>query len=286
MREKINFLLHGVPKSGKSLFAVRRNPGVLLLDTEGSTKLVKGIKREVVKSMSDMDSVLARIKSGEVNLVVIDTLDELINNFGKHEAKTKSPDFVNKLGMLTMPGWGYMRDRFMSITRSYRDAGADVLTICHSEIVELPNGSKQWKMKLPSDYAREVMGMMDVVGFTEIVKDLTTGKNAYRVHFSPSPMFDAGVRAIYDAVTDTLSSPLPEYLDDSALVDVLKAYDEFLEGDGSGFSVKCQNCQTKGTVSPATKEIDEMYLCEECHDRYVSIKQSNNPSEKEEVTTQ
>jgi len=275
MREPINILIHGMPKTGKTLFGVRRNPGVLVLDTEGSSKLIKGIKREVINSMSDMDKVLARIKSGEVKMVVIDTLDELINNFGKSEAKSRSSDFVNKLGMLTMPGWGYMRDRFMGITRAYRDAGADVLTVCHSEIVELPNGAKQWKMKLPSDYAREVMGMMDVVGFTEVVKD-TDGSKTYRVNFSPSPMFDAGVRAVYDAVEDKLSSPLPEHIDNSALVDLLKAYDDFFDGDGKGYAVKCSNCAKKGTDTDATAEVDGMRLCTVCEARYIKIKSNKS----------
>jgi len=274
MRSPINILVHGVPKSGKTLFGVRRNPGVLMLDTEGSSKLVKGIDRRTVSSMRDMDGVLSEIKSGKVKLVVIDTLDELVNNFGKNEAKAKSPDFVNKLGMLTMPGWGYMRDRFLSLTRAYRDAGADVLTICHSELEEMPNGSKKWMMKLPSNYAREVMGMMDVVGFTEVVTSPDMAKT-FRVHFSPSQMFDAGVRAVYDAVEDRLSSPLPEYLDNSALVDVLKAYDEFFDGDGKGFAVKCSNCAKKGKETDATVEVDGMKLCAECESRYNELKSQN-----------
>jgi hypothetical protein len=256
MRNKINILIHGVPKSGKTLFAVRRNPGVMVLDTEGSSRLIAGIKREEITKMSDMDNVLEKIKSGEIKTVVIDTLDELVNNFGKKEAKQKSTEFVNKLGLLTQPGWGYMRDRFLSITRAYRDAGADVLTICHSELKDLPNGTKKWNIKLPSDYAREVMGMMDVVGFTEIVTG-TDGEKIFRVHFSPSPIFDAGVRAIYDAETDKLCNPLPEFLDNTALVDVIAQYDSFLEGDGKKYTTRCVKCAKGGKTVDATGVADD-----------------------------
>jgi hypothetical protein len=256
MRSKINILLHGVPKSGKTLFAVRRNPGVLVLDTEGSSRLIIGIKRHEITKMSDMDKVLDRIKSGEISTVVIDTLDELVNNFSKKEAKQKSTEFVNKLGLLTQPGWGYMRDRFLSITRSYRDAGADVLTICHSELKNLPNGTKKWNIKLPSDYAREVMGMMDVVGFTEIITG-SDGEKIFRVNFSPSSIFDAGVRAIYDAEIDKLYSPLPEYLDNTALVDVIAQYDSFLSGEGKKYATRCVKCAKEGKVTEAVDVADD-----------------------------
>lgn len=282
MRTKINMLLHGVPKSGKSLFAVRRNPGVLVADTEGSTRLVKGIKREEITSMDDMGKILKRIESGEVKLVVIDTLDELINNFGKNEAKNKNADFVNKLGLLTMPGWGYMRDRFMEITRNYRDAGADVLTICHSECNVLPNGTKKWNIKLPSDYAREVMGMMDIVGFSEVSRS-GEGENKFIVHFAPSAEYDAGVRAIYDAVEDKLSSPLPEYLENAALVDVLKAYDDFFDGDGKGYAVKCEKCRKEGKMTDAIETADNgKAYCAEHLKAYKDWKANNKPPVKED----
>lgn len=275
MRERINVLVHGEPKTGKTTFAVRRNPGVLVLDTEGSSKLIRGVQRETISSMAQMDAVLARIKSGEVKVVVIDTLDELVNNFAKEEVRRKGGEFVNKMGMLTMAGWGIMRDRFMALTRSYRDAGADVLTICHSELVEQPDKSRKYSMKLPSDYAREVMGMMDAVGFLEVARS-SDGTNVRRLHLEKTPMFDAGIRAVYDAGEDKFFNILPPVVEDPALIDVLTAYDKFFAGEGAGFVVtpKCSNCAKKNIVTDATKEVDGMSLCDGCNAKYEEIKKS------------
>jgi hypothetical protein len=227
-----------------------------------------------------MDGVLARIKSGEVKVVVIDTLDELVNNFAKEEVRRKGGEFVNKMGMLTMAGWGIMRDRFMALTRSYRDAGADVLTICHSELVEQPDKSKKYSMKLPSDYAREVMGMMDVVGFLEVARN-SEGLNVRRLHLEKTPMFDAGIRAVYDAGEDKFYNILPPMVEDPALIDVLTAYDKFFTGEGAGFVVtpKCSNCAKQGKVADMTKEVDGMELCDDCAQRWNDRKVNEMPEE-------
>lgn len=268
-------LVHGEPKTGKTTFGVRRNPGVLILDSEGSSKLIRGVKREAITSMADLDKVLARIKTGEVQTVVIDTLDEIVNNFAKEEVKKRGGEFVNKLGMLTLPGWGMMRDRFMAMTRAYRDAGADVLTLCHSELVEQPDKSHKYTMKLPSTYAREVMGMMDAVGFLEVIRD-GNGENIRRMHFSKTPMFDAGTRAVYDAAEDRFYEVLPPSIDNAAFIDILDAYDKFFSGEGAGFVVKpnCSNCAKKNVVTEATKETDGMELCDSCFNKYEEIKKS------------
>ena len=270
LRERLNILIHGEPKSGKTIFAVRRNPGVLVKDTEGSSKFIRGVKREVVTSMSDMDAVLTRITSGEVNCVVIDTLDELVNNFAMKEVKSKGGDNVKKDGMLSQSGYGTLRVRVLTLLRAYRDAGADVLCVCHSEIEELPNGGKKWTMKLPSDYAREVMGMQDIIGFMEKHRG-PDGSETRRLNLEKSAMFDAGYRAVYDANDDKFYHVIPAQIEDPALVDILKAYDDFFDGKTKGFVAKCQNCAKKGQDADATKEVDGLLLCEQCSVKYYEL---------------
>ncbi len=254
MREKINMLIHSEPKSGKTTFAVRRNPNALILDTEGSSKHIKGCNREVITSFYQMDSVLKRIRKGEINVVVIDTLDELVNNFAKNDIKRMGGSYVQSNGMLTMQGWGIMRDKFMTLSRSFRDAGADVVTLCHSELVEKPDGSKKWTMKLPSDYAREIMGMMDIVGFME-KKSLPDGKNIFTIHFDKTEQYDAGIRAVYDVEKDEFRSPIEVKIENPALVDILKSYDDFFEGEGEGFIQK-----TKQEMD-IEKQVEEIMAC-------------------------
>lgn len=271
-RERINILVHGAPKSGKTTMGVRRNPGVLILDTEGSSKLIRGVKREAITSMSDMDKVLTRIKSGEVTCVVIDSLDELVNNYGKAEVRQKGGMYISKDNMLSMPGWGYLRDRFLALTRAFRDAGADVLTICHSELADLPEGGKKWTLKLPSDYAREVASHMDIIGFLQVERN-GDGSNVRRLHLEKTQMFDAGIRTVYDAAEDKFYSILPPVLEDATFIDILTAYDRFFSGEGSGFVVKpnCSNCAKKNIVTEASKEVDGMYLCDACEMKYQEI---------------
>lgn len=274
MRERLNILVHGEPKSGKTTFAVRRNPGVLIKDTEGSSKFIRGVKREVVTNMADMDAVLARIKSGEVTCVVIDTLDELVNNFAMKEAKAKGGQNVKGDGMLSQSGYGVLRARVLSLLRSYRDAGADVLCICHSEIEELPNGGKKWTMKLPSDYAREVMGMQDIIGFMEKHRG-PDGNETRRLNLEKSAMFDAGYRAVYDATDDKFHYVVPPLIDDPALIDILKAYDDFFDGKTAGFVAKCSNCAKKGVDKDAAAEVDGKLFCADCKTKYEELKNAN-----------
>jgi len=275
MRERINVLIHGEPKTGKTTMAARRNPGLLICDTEGSSKFMRGVKREKITSMSHMDTILGRIRNGEVTMLAIDTIDELVNNFGKEEVRAKGGDFVYQ-NQLTMQGWGLLRDRVLRQQRGFRDAGADTLTICHSELLEKPNGGKKWTMKLPSDYAREVMGMADVVGFMEVKKS-PDGTRTHRLHLEPSPAYDAGVRAIYDATTDKFYSPLPPFIDDPAFIDIVKAYDDFFDGKSQGYVIPCQNPKCAGTNGvPNDSQIMTagMLLCGDCDARYKELHKS------------
>jgi hypothetical protein len=271
MREKLNILVYGEPKTGKTTFGVRKNPGVLILDTEGSSRFVRGVKREEIKSLSQMDAVLARIRSGEVKVVVIDTLDELVNNFAFAEVKKRGGPNVQSNGLMSQQGWGVLRDRFLGITRAYQHAGADVLTLCHSELIEGADGTKKQVVKLPSNYAKEVMGQMDLVGFIEVYRK-SDGTNGRRVNFQKTPMYDAGARSIYDATEDKFYNVVPAQMEDAALVDILAAYDAFFDGSNAGFSVKCVNCEKKGIATDAKAEIDGLTLCGECETRYREIK--------------
>jgi hypothetical protein len=275
MREKVNVLVHGAPKSGKTTMAVRRNPGVLIADTEGSSKLIKGVKREAITSMADMDRILTRIKSGEVTVVVIDTLDELVNAYGKDEVRRKGGGYIAKDNLLSMQGWGFLRDRFLNMTRAYRDAGADVLTLCHSELVEVPEGGKKWTLKLPSDYAREVAAHMDVIGFLQVEK-APDGSNVRRLHLEKSPMYDAGVRSVYDASEDKFYNILPPVMENAAFVDILSAYDKFFAGEGAGFIVipNCENCAKTGAVKESAGEVDGHRYCVDCLARHPKLTNS------------
>lgn len=286
MREKLNILVHSEPKAGKTIFAVRKNPGVFVLDTEGSSKHVRGIERKVITSMNDMRSILPRIKSGEIKVVVIDTLDELVNNFGKQEVRSKGGHYVQRDGTLSQPGWGFLRENFLKLTRDYRDAGADVLTLCHSELKETPTGGIKWTLKLPSDYSREVMGMMDAIGFLEVYRkgDGTYGR---RLNFEKTPMYDAGIRAVYDAVEDKFYNILPPQIEDASLVEILKAYDEFFEGKGEGYVTPCSNCAEKGKKADAVEMVANMNLCKDCVVSYNKVMtEKNKPdTDKEDNST-
>lgn len=272
MRERINVLIHGAPKTGKTTLAVRKNPGVLILDTEGSSKLIKGVKREAITSMNDMDRVLARIKSGEVTCLIIDTLDELVNAYGKDEVRRKGGSYIAKDNLLSMQGWGFLRDRFLTMTRAYRDAGADVLTLCHSELVEVPEGGKKWSLKLPSDYAREVAAHMDIVGYLAVEK-APDGSNVRRLHLEKSPMYDAGVRSVYDATQDRFFNILPPVMEDATFIDILNAYDSFFSGEGAGFIVipNCENCAKSGTVKESSGAVDGHHFCVDCLARHPKL---------------
>lgn len=284
MREKLNVLVYGEPKTGKTTFAVRRNPGVLILDTEGSSRFVRGVKREAITSLKQMDAVLARIRSGEVKCVVIDTLDELVNNFAQAEVRKNGGNNVQGNGLLTQQGYGVMRDRFLSLTRAYQHAGADVLTLCHSELQEQPDTSRKQTIKLPSNYAKEVMGQMDIVGYLEVYRK-PDGTNGRRLNLQKTPMYDAGYRAVYDAATDAFQYVVPPVIEDAAFVDLLTAYDRFFDGTTEGFAAKCSNCAKKGVEADAKRESEVGLLCDPCADKYEAMKAAKASPQTEPAST-
>lgn len=277
MRERLNILVYGEPKTGKTTFAVKRNPGVKILDTEGSSRFVRGIDREVVTRLDQMDAVLEQVKAGKVKVVVIDTLDELVNNYAQAEIKAKGGNNVQSNGLLTKQGYGVMRDRFLAITRSFQHAGADVLTICHSELIENTDGFKKQVVQLPSNYAKTVMGQMDIVGFLEVYRK-PDGTNGRRLNLEKTPMYDAGYRAVYDATADKWFYPISARIDDPCLIDILKAYDDFFDGRTEGFAAKCSNCAKKGVEADAKKEVDNRLFCDPCAEKYAAIKAAAAPA--------
>lgn len=277
MRDPINILIHGEPKSGKTTFAARRNPTALIIDTEKSSRLMRGINRHEIQSLKDIDAILARIDKGEVKTVVIDTLDELVNNHLKAETKSLGGDYTRSHNMLAMQGWGYMRERFMDIIRRFQNAGADTCTLCHSELIDKPDGSRKWSMKLPSDYAREVMAMMDAIGFIEKIRE--QDRFTYRLHLDKTHTFDAGVRDVYDASDDSFHSILPKYIDNPALVDVLKAYDDFFSGEPA----PCHKCRKEGKLVRSECEADNgKSYCVSCLKEYEDYKTSKLKEDNKE----
>lgn len=222
-----NILIYGSPGIGKTLFAALC-PKSVYLDTEGSARNVTGLNRIEVKSLTDVDSVIAKLRSDptKADTIVIDSLDELVNNYAKTEARAKG--FTNKSGNLTLEGYGILRDRFMAMMRSLRDLGVNVCFVAHAEMVDLPGEGKKWTIRLPSDYAREVMAMMDVVGFMGwTVKD---GVKVRRVFFRPQDTFDAKARGALNAETGEHRDIVPEFMDaekigDATLGKLLKLYE-------------------------------------------------------------
>lgn len=221
--KKVNFIVYGVPGIGKTSFSAL-TPNVLVLDTEGSSKHIEGLNRKDIKELREIDDVLFQLKKPEnkIETVVIDSLDEMVNNFAKNEARAKG--FVNKSGNLTLEGYGILRDRFMDLMRKFRDAGVNVCITCHAANEDVPGEGKMWRMKLPSDYAREVMAMMDAVGFLGWHTD-NDGKKKRRLYLRPTSSFDAKARGNLDLTTGEHKDILPEFMDDATFGKVLKYYE-------------------------------------------------------------
>lgn len=282
-RDPINLLIHGEPKSGKTTFAVRRNPKALVIDTEKSSRLMRGLNRYELQAFKDVDSILQKIEKEKLESVIIDTLDVLVGSHLKKETKDLGGDYVRQHNMLGLQGWGYMRDRFEDVCRKFQEVGANVCLLCHSELVQKPDGSKKWTMQLPSDYARQVMGMMDMIGFMEKLPNpkSTSDKDKfiYRLNLEKTHLYDAGTRDVYDVTDDSFHSILPSFMDNPALVDILKAYDDFFAGE----PLPCHKCRKEGKILPSAQEADNgKRYCDSCFKEYENYKASKIKEDNQE----
>lgn len=278
MTKTINFLVYGTPGVGKTTFSAL-TPNVLLCDTENSSAHFSnmGDRRVAITSFSNLLPLLERAKKGEFKTIAIDSLDELVANQLKTEVKSKG--YARADGQLTLEGWGVMKDRLLTMLRMFRDAGVNVLITSHAENEDIPGEGRMWRCKLPSNWSKDVLAMMDAAGYLTWAKD-QEGNTVRRLYLRPTSQFDAKARGDIDYEKGEVKDILPPFLDNTTFGKVLKIYEDHyasltkpVEGkEPEPLKPRCENCTLKGKMSDAEEELDGKLLCTSCAIRYKELK--------------
>jgi hypothetical protein len=218
----INFLIHSLPGVGKTTFGAL-TPDVAVADCENSSAHMSGLNRIEVRTFDDIRALLPRAQKGEFRTLFIDTLDELVDNQMKNDVKTRGYSMKN--GRLTLEGYGILKDSLIAMMRGFRDANVNVLVACHTKNEDVPGEGKMWRLKLPSDWSKDIMSMQDAAGFLALVKD-NDGNEVRRLFLRPSERYEAKARGDIDLSTRKVVDILPPHLDNATFGDILSIYEK------------------------------------------------------------
>lgn len=182
VKPSIIMIVYGNGGVGKTTFASTA-PKPLLVDCENGAKYfgLRGIKMDVAKisEWSDMQGLGEIARSGEYETIIIDPIGELMEKLKFHMIKTNDPRYVAK-GAPTMAGWGWMKDQMRTAIKILRDSGANILLVAH--VSEEKDEDRVLKRPMiMTKLSDEVINMVDVVGYMEVVKVEDEEKRIIRV---------------------------------------------------------------------------------------------------------
>lgn len=183
IKPPVIMLVYGNGGCGKTTFSSTA-PKPLLVDLENGSKYLglRGIEMDVAKveKWADMKEVLDIAKGDEYQTIVIDPLDELMYKIRQAMIAANDAKLVQKDGNPTMAGWGWMKNIMRNYLKALRDSGKHVILIAHIEEKD-DEGRLIKRPKVETKISQDIIDMVDVVGYMEIVSDGEESKRVIRV---------------------------------------------------------------------------------------------------------
>lgn len=178
VKPPIHMVVYGQGGIGKTTFASTA-PKPLLADIENGSKYfgLRGIKIDValIENWNDIEQFYLHVKNHpEYETVVVDPIGELMERLKVHLIKTKEKKWVQYDGSLTMAGWGEMKDRIRNFVKSIKDLNRHMIIVAHVEEKD-DEGRLVKRPKIMTKFSEELIAMVDVVGFMEIVRQQGDG---------------------------------------------------------------------------------------------------------------
>lgn len=182
-KPKIIMIVYGNGGVGKTTFASTA-PKALLVDCENGAKYfgLRGINIDVAKiqTWSDMQGLFEVAQSGEYETIVIDPIGELMEKLKRFMVEKGDKKLVMMDGSPTMAGWGWLKDKMRSTLKILRDSGCNILIVAH--VSEEKDEDKILKRPmLMTKLSDEMINMVDIVGYMEVVKIEDEDKRIIRV---------------------------------------------------------------------------------------------------------
>ena len=177
-------LVYGVGGVGKTTMATTF-PKPILLDFENGAKYFKqrGIDVDVVKmnawfTEDDKKQLAKEIESYDT--IVLDPIGEAMEKLIKSPHITGSK-YRQSDGSLTIGGWGKAKEDFRLLMKWMRDTGKNVVLVAH--VNEKSDDESLVKRPLiATKIVDEIIAMVDIVGYLDIVNDEGVEKRILRVN--------------------------------------------------------------------------------------------------------
>jgi len=191
----INMLVYGRGGVGKSTFGATF-PRVLFIDFENGVKYFnqRGIEVPVVQFQNfpthqEQMQIVEYANANKFDSIVIDPIGEAMEKLIKDHAIISGQKYRQNNGDLTMAGWGKVKDEMRTFLKCLRDTGKNMVIIAHTNSVQDGEVIKERPL-VATKLVDELIAMVDIVGYLDVVKDGETSKRIIRLN-PADPRFDA-----------------------------------------------------------------------------------------------
>ena len=180
-------VVFGEPGVGKTSLSFTAQKPVLHFDFD------KGISRAVQKIRPDFFALdeygeirkyifsqdfETMVKTEGYKAVALDTIGTLLDNFISPWIMRNQPKLRNRIGALTLQGWGFLASEFNRLLTRLRSLGLLVVAICHAKEVG-DDDNKQMKLAVKGGSAGIIYQSCDMLGYMYI------SGNARVIDFNP-----------------------------------------------------------------------------------------------------
>lgn len=196
VKPSIVMLVYGQGGVGKTTFCATA-PNPIIADCENGSKYfgLRGIKVDVAEIVkwSDISEFYQFVKTSPHETLVVDPIGELMEKLKVHLVSSNNKKFVQADGSLTMNGWGEMKDRMRQFIKSVRDLNKHLIIVAHVEEKD-DEGKLIKRPKIMTKMSEELIAMVDVVGFMEVVKTVDANGDAVEkriIRVQPSDKYES-----------------------------------------------------------------------------------------------
>lgn len=196
VKPSIVMLVYGQGGVGKTTFCATA-PNPIIADCENGAKYfgLRGIKVDVaeISGWPDINEFYKYVSKSDHETIVVDPIGELMEKLKIHLVSSNNKKFVQSDGSLTMNGWGEMKDRMRQFIKSARDLNKHLIIVAHVEEKD-DEGKLIKRPKIMTKMSEELVAMVDVVGFMEVVKTVDANGDAVEkriIRVQPSDKYES-----------------------------------------------------------------------------------------------
>lgn len=177
VKPSITMLVYGQGGVGKTTFTSTA-PKPVLADCENGAKYfgLRGIKLDVatITTWDDIAEFYKQVKESDYETVIVDPIGELMEKLKIHIVNSKEKKFVQYDGSLTMAGWGEMKEKMRNFIKAIIALNKHIIIVAHVEEKD-DEGKIIKRPKIMTKMSEELIALVDVVGFMEVVRGQAEG---------------------------------------------------------------------------------------------------------------